>query len=229
VRSPTARLSALILIAIAAPAAVVAVLGYLSLRQWQVSAELLFREQARDVAVMAAQKVDMMLRHADDGFVDRLQLQLASGDAGAAALDRLVAETPLVRRLYLVGPGGRLRYPAAFRDEADAAAFGPALAALPPAAWERVGKRVAVPGTPLCIVALRTARREPVLRPRWPGWSRRRSWPCSTPPTSPCTAAPRSIGPSACWRWAWATRSRTGVSPCTRRPVRPRATSSAAR
>jgi signal transduction histidine kinase len=163
VRSPTARLSALVLLAIAVPAVVVAVLGYLSLRQWQISAELLFREQARDVAVMAAQKVDMMLRHADDAFVDRLQLQLARGDDGAAALDRLVAETPLVRRLYLVGPGGRLRYPAAWRDESDARTFAPVLEALPPTAWERVGKRQVVPGTPVCVVALRTARREPVL------------------------------------------------------------------
>jgi len=87
-RSPTARLSALALTIIAAPAAVVAVLGYLSLRQWQTSAELLFREQARDVAVMAAQKVDMMLRHADDAFLDRLQAQLAAGAADAPALDR---------------------------------------------------------------------------------------------------------------------------------------------
>src|SRR5512132_3548339 len=115
-RSPTARLSALALTIIAAPAAVVAVLGYLSLRQWQSSAELLFHEQARDVAVMAAQKVDMMLRHADDAFLDRLQLQLAGGDDASPALDRLVAEAPLVRRLYLVGRDGRLRYPSAWRD-----------------------------------------------------------------------------------------------------------------
>ncbi len=162
-RSPTARLSALVLTAIAAPAAVVAVLGYLSLRQWQISAELLFREQARDVAVMAAQKVDMMLRHADDAFVDRLQLQLAGGDDSGPALDRLVAEAPLVSRLYLVASGGRLRYPSAWRDAADAATFEPVIRALPATAWERVGKRLAVAGTPVCVVALRTARREPVV------------------------------------------------------------------
>jgi signal transduction histidine kinase len=163
VRSPTARLSALALTAIAAPAAVLAVLGYLSLRQWQISAEQLFREQARDVAVMAAQKVDMMLRHADDAFVDRLQAQLAAGEDSGPALDRLVAEAPLVRRLYLVAAGGRLRYPPAWRDAADAATFEPVIRALPATAWERVGKRLAVAGTPVCVVALRTARREPVV------------------------------------------------------------------
>ena len=108
-RSATARLSALTLVGIAAPAAVLAVLGYVSLRQWQTSAELLFREQARDVAVMAAQKVDMMLRVADESFLDRLQAQLAAGDDAPAALDRLVSDAPLVRRLYLVERSGRLR------------------------------------------------------------------------------------------------------------------------
>ena len=37
-------------------------LGYVSLRQWERSAELLFREQARDVAAMAADKIEMLLR-----------------------------------------------------------------------------------------------------------------------------------------------------------------------
>jgi membrane protein DedA with SNARE-associated domain len=35
-------------------AAVLAMLGYLSLRQWEASAELLLRGQARDMAAMAA-------------------------------------------------------------------------------------------------------------------------------------------------------------------------------
>jgi signal transduction histidine kinase len=162
-RSPGARLSALTLAAIAAPAVVVAVLGYVSLRQWQTSAELLFGEQARDVAAMAAQKVDMMLRHADEAFLDRLQAQLASGDPSASALDRLVAEAPLVRRLYLIERDGRLRYPAAWRETADTALFEPVVRALAPAAWERVGKRLVMAGTPVCLAALRTSRSEPVL------------------------------------------------------------------
>jgi signal transduction histidine kinase len=162
-RSPTARLSALALVAIAAPAAVVAVLGYLSLRQWQVSAELLFREQARDMAVMAAQKVDMMLRHADDAFLERLQAELATGDDTAAALDRLVADAPLVRRLYLITRDGRLRYPGAWRDADDEATFGPALRTLPQTAWDRVSQRRVVASTPVCLAVLRPAGREPVL------------------------------------------------------------------
>lgn len=111
VRSPTARLSALALAAIAAPAALVAVLGFLSLPQWQTSAELLFREQARDVASMAAQKVDMMLRHAEEAFLDRLQLRLAAGEDTGEALDRLAARapgssTPWTARAIGSWPGG---------------------------------------------------------------------------------------------------------------------------
>jgi signal transduction histidine kinase len=162
VRSASARLSVLALIGIAAPAAVVAVLGYVSLRQWQASAELLFREQARDVAVMAAQKVDMLLRHADDAFLDRLQAEVGAGDGTPAALDRLVAGAPLVRRLYLVERGGRLRYPAAWRED-DRAVFEPALRTLPPGAWERGSKRQVVGSTPVCLAVLWTARREPVV------------------------------------------------------------------
>ena len=163
VRSPTARLSALALAAIAAPAAIVAVLGFLSLRQWQTSAELLFREQARDVASMAAQKVDMMLRHAEEAFLDRLQSRLAAGEDTGEALDRLAAESQLVGRLYLFGRDGRLRHPAAWRDAADAATFAPVVRALPAAAWDRGGKREVVSGTPVCVAVLRTARGEPVL------------------------------------------------------------------
>ena len=96
-RSPTTRLSALALIAIVAPATIVAILGYVSLRQWERSAELLFREQARDVATMAAEKVEMMLRVAEDAFLARVQAQLATGDATEPALDRIVADSRQAR------------------------------------------------------------------------------------------------------------------------------------
>jgi hypothetical protein len=53
VLSPSARFSALALLAIVAPAIIVAVIGYVSIRQWEASSELLYREQARDMATMA--------------------------------------------------------------------------------------------------------------------------------------------------------------------------------
>ena len=164
-RSPTTRLSALALAAIVAPVTIVVILGYVSLRQWESSAELLFREQARDVATMAAEKVEMMLRLAEDAFLDRLQAQLAAGDVAEPALDRIVADSRLVRRLYVFERDGSLLYPRAWRDPADAVLFGDTLRARTRAVWERGGKREVagrrpgVPGRPPAAGARARARR----------------------------------------------------------------------
>ena len=77
--SPSARFSALALLAIVAPATIVAVLGYVSIRQWEASSELLYREQARDMATMAAEKVETTLRRTEDAVLDRLQAALRFG------------------------------------------------------------------------------------------------------------------------------------------------------
>ena len=99
------------LAAVVLPATIVAVLGWVSLRQWERAADLLVRQQARDMASMAVEKVEMVLRHAEDSFVDRLQAVLTTRGVDAPALDRLVAEEPLVRALVLVTPRGGRRYP----------------------------------------------------------------------------------------------------------------------
>ena len=52
--------------------AILAVLGYVSLRQWGASAELLFREQARDMATMAAEKVEMAVLKSEEEYVSAL-------------------------------------------------------------------------------------------------------------------------------------------------------------
>ncbi len=143
------------------PATIVAVLGYVSLRQWEAAADLLLREQARDVASMAAEKVEMMLRHAEDGFLDRLQALLSSG-AGDRALDDLVARSPLIRRLYVFDRGGGLLYPAAPRDE-DAAVFARLVAEVSKGFWDRGGKREIVAGDQVCLAVMLKPRDEPVL------------------------------------------------------------------
>ncbi|MFI4946530.1 MAG: histidine kinase dimerization/phospho-acceptor domain-containing protein, partial [Burkholderiales bacterium] len=162
-RSPTTRLSALALIAIVAPATIVAILGYVSLRQWERSAELLFREQARDVATMAAEKVEMMLRVAEDAFLARVQAQLATGDTSEPALDRIVADSRLVRRLYVFERDGSLLYPRAWRDPADATLFGETLRPRLQGVWARGGKREVVAGGQVCLAVLLRPRGEPVL------------------------------------------------------------------
>src|SRR5207247_899773 len=81
---------------IAVPTIIVAVLGYVSLRQWERSAELLFREQARDVAAMAVDKIEMLVRQSDDEVLARLGAIVESADPSPARLEAFVRDTPLV-------------------------------------------------------------------------------------------------------------------------------------
>jgi hypothetical protein len=124
VRSASTRLSTLALVAVVAPVTVVVVLGYVSLRQWEASSDLLLREQARDTASMAAEKIEIMLRHAEDAFLDRLQSAVSAGGQLEPALDRLVAQSPLVRRLYLFDRRGDRLFPSEWKD-GDATLFAP--------------------------------------------------------------------------------------------------------
>jgi signal transduction histidine kinase len=138
--SPSTRFSTFALLAIVVPAAIVAVLGYVSLRQWEASADLLLREQARDTASMAAAKIDMVLRHADEDALARLQAVLGGGPPGDGRLSLFLAETPLFERLYLFDRQGRLVYPAAWHGD-DAALQTRVLAELSQGFWSRGGRR----------------------------------------------------------------------------------------
>ena len=140
-----------------APAAIVAVLGWVSLRQWEASAELLFREQARDMAAMAVEKVEMMLRHAEDAFLDRLQALLSGAGADARALDGLLRETPRVGRLYLFDQGGRVLYPAAPPGD-DPEVFARVRAEVSRAGWERGGRRALLAGGQLGLAVILKSR-----------------------------------------------------------------------
>ena len=160
--SPSARFSTLALLAIVAPATIVAALGYVSIRQWEASSELLYREQARDMAAMAAEKVEMMLRHAEDAFLDRLQAILATRVPPARAVDELLVHSPLVRRLYLVSRRGELLYPRTWHD-GDAAVFGPLIAEAAKGKFERGGKREVVAGHQICLAMIMKRGGEPVL------------------------------------------------------------------
>jgi signal transduction histidine kinase len=73
---------------------VLATLGFVSLRQWERSAELVARDQARDMAAMAAEKVEMVLRDVPPGVLLRLQAAAATGPAAleAALADEAVRD-----------------------------------------------------------------------------------------------------------------------------------------
>jgi signal transduction histidine kinase len=132
---PLPRLAVLALGAVVVSAATVAVLGYLSLRQWERSAELLFREQARDMASMTVDKVEMVLRQTDDEILSRVEQALAAPD-WRAALDRLRVETPLIERLSLVDRAGGALYPLGREPDAE-----PISADRVDGLWERGGRR----------------------------------------------------------------------------------------
>src|SRR5512145_1877273 len=82
-------LSRYVLGAVVVAAAVLAALGWVSLRQWERSAELVYREQARDMAAMAAEKLEMLLRGAPPDTVARIR---SAEGAPAAQVEALLAE-----------------------------------------------------------------------------------------------------------------------------------------
>src|SRR5205807_9332928 len=115
-----ARFSVFALLAVMLPAVVLAVLAYVSLRQWQASAEQLFREQARAMAVMAAEKIRMVLGQREDEVVSRLRGLVERPGFRPDGLDRLLAAEPLVGQLYLFDRRGRLLFATADAGHRDA-------------------------------------------------------------------------------------------------------------
>lgn len=87
--------------AIVVAAAVLAALGWVSLRQWEHSAQLVVREQARDMAIMAAEKIEMVLRDVPAEVIARLR---TAADR-PADLDAVVAD-PAVREVLERTLGG---------------------------------------------------------------------------------------------------------------------------
>ncbi|MBI3456356.1 MAG: HAMP domain-containing histidine kinase [Candidatus Rokubacteria bacterium] len=153
----------LALLAILFAAAVLAVLGFVSLRQWETSAELLFREQARDTASMAAEKVEMVLRHAEDEILTRLRAALAEPDFAPAAIQTLLDATPLIQRLFVFDRRGQLLFPPA-RQAEDAGVFGGLLGEISPGFWDRGGRRHWLAGDQVILAAVvKTAAGAPVL------------------------------------------------------------------
>jgi signal transduction histidine kinase len=151
--SPLVRFAAFSLLAVVVPAVILAVLGYHSLRQWRRSADELFREQSRSMAVMVADKVDMALRHAEYGVMGRLEAATRGGAVDPSAVEALLADTPLIARLALFDRDGRPVYPPG--GDARLALTGP-LGDLAGGLWARGGKLHRMVGDEVvvgCLVA----------------------------------------------------------------------------
>jgi signal transduction histidine kinase len=159
VRRSAGRFPVAALLAIVVPAAIVVALGLVSLRQWQRSAELLLREQARETASMAAEKGAMVLAQTEDDLIARLEARLAANEPVGPAIEQVAAAHPLVRRFSLFDRGGAPVFPDRWRDEEDGRIATRASAEVPQAVWERGGRRALVIGDQVVLAAvLRTPR-----------------------------------------------------------------------
>jgi signal transduction histidine kinase len=149
--------------AVSLAAAVLAVLGYLSLRQWEASAELLFREQARDMAAMAAEKVEMTILKAEEECLSALQVLLLDSGLGREALEGWARKASIVERAYVLDRQGRVLYPPE-GARGDAPVFTSLLAEISQGFWDRGGRRHIVAGDRVVLAAvLQSAPGGPVL------------------------------------------------------------------
>jgi signal transduction histidine kinase len=126
--------------AVLAAAVVLAALGYVSLRRWEVAAELQLREQARDTAAMAAEKLQMAVDRAEQDGIASLQAIAAAPDFGPASVEAWRARHPLFGAVYVCDRLGRVLYPARWsRDDAEVIAT--LRADISERLWERGGRR----------------------------------------------------------------------------------------
>jgi signal transduction histidine kinase len=161
--SPLARFALFTLLAVVLPAVILAVLGYFTLYQWKNSAELLFKEQAREMASMAAEKVQMVLVRTEDEVLANIQSIVTSADFTPQSLTTLVADTPLIERLYLFDRRGKLLFPSTWKPE-DAGVFAELLAEIPQGFWERGGRRhLVVRGQVILAAAMKSRDGSPLL------------------------------------------------------------------
>ena len=157
------RFAALIFGAVLVATGILTVLGYVSLRHWEASADLLFREQARDMAAMAAEKIEMAVQKDEDEWRAGLERLLLDPDASPERVAAWKASIPPLDRVYVIDRRGQLLYPAAPTRE-DAAVVAALLAEIPQGLWDRGGRRhVLVAGQVVLATVVPSAAHGPVL------------------------------------------------------------------
>lgn len=160
----TARPALLLIFgAVLTAAVVLAVLGYLSLRRWEAAAELQLREQARDTAAMAAEKVEMALGRAEQAGIAALQAVAAGPEFGPAAVETWRGGNPLFEAVYVCDRDGRVLYPERLsRDDAEVVAA--LRAEISERLWKRGGRRyLEARGQVILAAVLPTSSRGPLL------------------------------------------------------------------
>jgi signal transduction histidine kinase len=126
--------------AVLAAAVVLAALASLSLRRWEVAAELQLREQARDTAAMAAEKLQMAVDRAEQDGIASLQAVAAAPDFGPAAVEAWRGRHPLFGAVYVCDRLGRVLYPVRWSPD-DAEVIAALRSDIPERLWERGGRR----------------------------------------------------------------------------------------
>jgi len=115
------------------------------------------------MASMAAEKVEMVLRHTEEQLLARLQAILSSPRFAPDPVKELLAATPLIYRLYLFDRRGQLLFPSA-RAAEDARVSAGLLAEIPRGFWERGGRRHLSVGDRVVLAAvLKASGGAPVL------------------------------------------------------------------
>ena len=139
--------------AVFAAAFVLAALGYFSLRRWEVAAELQLRGQARDTAVMAAEKVEMAVVRAEQDAIAALQAAALAPDFGPDAVAAWKARQPLFDAAYVLDRQGRVLYPVGWtRDEAEL--ISALRAEISQGFWDRGGRRHVETGGHVILAAV---------------------------------------------------------------------------
>lgn len=149
--------------AVLAAAVVLAALGYLSLRRWEVAAEMQLREQARDIAAMAAEKVEMAVVRAEQDGVASLQVIATAPDFGPAAVEAWRAQNPLFGAVYLCDRNGRVLYPVRWSRD-DAEVITALRGEISERLWDRGGRRrLEVGGQVILAAVMPGSSRGPLL------------------------------------------------------------------
>ena len=142
---------------------VLAALAALSLRQWESTAQRHVRDQARDMATMTAEKIEMAVLKTEEEGLARLQLALRDRPLLVDRVDAWTRENSFFARIDLFDRRGARLYPPP-SEPAGPATFEQVRSEIPPSFWDRGGRRhVRLGADVLCAAVLPDAPDEPVL------------------------------------------------------------------
>ncbi len=143
----------LIFVAVLLASATLAVLATLSLRQWEVSAERRVHEQARDMAAMAAEKIEMAVLKLEEEGLGSLRLATRDPRFTPEMIETWKTHTSFFDRAYLCDRQGKVPYPRRLSSPETAMLTG-LRTELSAGFWDRGGRRHIQLGDQVALVAV---------------------------------------------------------------------------